>query len=452
MATTMRCASSSQASRADNCFGDRLALAICGNLQANRFPASGIVSAFSKVDSSTLSGWVFSSHRMIKALIAGLLVIAVAAGGLLLVQRERPAAAMPAAESLAALLPRDAEGFASAHAPWRFSFPRDHAAHQDYRTESWRFSGNLSTREGRRFAFQLTLLRIGVNPPAAAIGPSAWATREVYWGQFAVTDAAANRFHAVERFTRAAMGQSGSAVSPVRVWLEDWVMEVRDADGERASFHLRAAQEDIRIAVSLRSAKPAVIPTGDAAAGDTASAGSPFHAYVMTRLIAQGTIEIDGRASDVEGHAWLDRAWGLVPVPVGPVVWDRFLLQLDDGRDVMGVRLRRRDGTGEPEVTALLVESGGAARTLPRSGLAIEVLDHWTSPHDGTRFPARWRVRSADERLELSLTPYVAAQELHTSLRSWAGAVGIRGTADGRPIGGDGYVELAGYEPTAPWP
>ena len=44
--------------------------------------------------------------------------------------------------------------------PWRLaspaydlSFPRDHAAHPDYRIEWWYYTGTLYTEEGRRFGY-----------------------------------------------------------------------------------------------------------------------------------------------------------------------------------------------------------------------------------------------------------------------------------------------------------
>ena len=47
--------------------------------------------------------------------------------------------------------------------PWRtvvkprhFAFPRDHAAHEDYRIEWWYYTGNLQAEDGRRFGYQLT--------------------------------------------------------------------------------------------------------------------------------------------------------------------------------------------------------------------------------------------------------------------------------------------------------
>jgi predicted secreted hydrolase len=47
--------------------------------------------------------------------------------------------------------------------------------------------------------------------------------------------------------------------------------------------------------------------------------------------------------------------------------------------------------------------------------------------------------------LDLDVAPALADQELDLAVRYWEGAVRLRGTADGQPVTGLGYVELTGY-------
>lgn len=49
------------------------------------------------------------------------------------------------------------------------------------------------------------------------------------------------------------------------------------------------------------------------------------------------------------------------------------------------------------------------------------------------------------EQLTLTIMPYVADQELNLWIRYWEGAVAVRGTRNGQPISGNGYVELTGF-------
>ena len=73
------------------------------------------------------------------------------------------------------------------------------------------------------------------------------------------------------------------------------------------------------------------------------------------------------------------------------------------------------------------------------------MLERWTSPRSGATYPARWRIRVASEALELEVVPLVADQELRTSFTYWEGAVRVSGASRGRPVAGQGYVELTGY-------
>jgi predicted secreted hydrolase len=379
--------------------------------------------------------------KMVRILSAVALVIAMAAAVVPLVAKRDPPASSFAVGALAALWPGDADGYAVASGPWRLRFPADHGAHPDYRTEVWNFSGTLTAAKNGEYGFQLAFMRLGVVPPRVATGPSVWAARDLYWAQFSLTDSAANRVHSAERFERAAMGLSGSATEPARVWVGDWIMEANSAP-EQTTFHLRGAHDGMRIALVLRSAKPAIDPV--AVARRQMEAGG-FHGYLMTRLEASGTVRIGSVEHEVQGTVWLDRAWGLVPLPTGAVVWDQFRLHLGDGRELAAVQLRRRDGSGESVVTAMLVEQDGTARSVAESDVSIEALELWSSPHDGARFPVRWRLRLPAEAVDIELTPYVAGQERHTVLRSWVGAVRVSGSAQGRAIRGSGYVETSGY-------
>ena len=66
------------------------------------------------------------------------------------------------------------------------ALPADHVSHPDYKIEWWYYTGNLDTREGRRFGYQVTFFRVGVNrtPPNA----SRWAVRDLHMAHFAVSD------------------------------------------------------------------------------------------------------------------------------------------------------------------------------------------------------------------------------------------------------------------------
>jgi predicted secreted hydrolase len=61
----------------------------------------------------------------------------------------------------------------------------------------------------------------------------------------------------------------------------------------------------------------------------------------------------------------------------------------------------------------------------------------------------KWKVTIPSEAIELEIAPAFPEQELitHRSTRVtyWEGAAQIRGITRGKPVGGNGYVEMTGY-------
>jgi len=382
---------------------------------------------------------------MRKALWLLLLLTAISIGGLTWLSRETPP---PPPENttvpVETLLADTSEEFAQVDEPWQFQFPADHGAHPNFRTESWYFTGNLATAQGRHFGFQLTFFRLALTPEPPQ-SRSAWSAHQVYRSHFAVTDVATAQFFAFERFSRAALGLSGAQETPVTIWLENWVMKAPGVNGDPSVFHLQAAENDIRIDLNLTSSKPAVLADNSGLFANGTGPGNAFYFYWLPRLTVQGTLQIKSEPFSVTGLAWLDRAWGDVSLTRGQLALNRFALQLNDGREILCFQLHRRDGSGIPITTALLVSRDGTTQSFGRRELSLETLDYWTSSHDASRYPARWQLHIPDAELELTIIPYLADQEMNFAIRYWGGAVRVSGQANGRSLRGSGYVELTGY-------
>ena len=59
---------------------------------------------------------------------------------------------------------KDVHTFRRALPGYVYEFPRDHAAHPEFRTEWWYYTGHLITAKGRNFGFQLTFFRHALRP------------------------------------------------------------------------------------------------------------------------------------------------------------------------------------------------------------------------------------------------------------------------------------------------
>ena len=345
-------------------------------------------------------------------------------------------ASLSVAEALAA--PRD--GFARALTPRIFTFPVDHGPHAEYRTEWWYYTGNLASADGRRFGYQLTFFRHALTPEAQADTTSPWRARDVYLAHFAITDVGAGQFRAFEKLTRGAAGLAGAVAAPFTVWIDDWSVQMA---GD--AMRLRASVDDVSVLLVLRSEKPPVLHGARGLSQKSAQPGNASYYYSLSRLATEGTVTLRGSTVPVRGLSWMDREWSTSALAPEQTGWDWFAIQLEDGREVMFYRLRRADGTADPFSSGTLVGRDGSARHLGSADVDVEVLDTWRSARTGRRYPAGWRLRVAAAGLDVTVSPYLAGQELDLSVRYWEGAVHVRGVADGRPIGGTGYVELTGY-------
>jgi predicted secreted hydrolase len=108
----------------------------------------------------------------------------------------------------------------------QFSFPRDHAAHPEFATEWWYYTGHLQNQSGRRFGYQLTWFRQGLGA-ATQNRTSKWATRDIVFAHFAITDENGQKFYFSDKIARAAAGVAGTSTRtndklPVGV---DWRLE-----------------------------------------------------------------------------------------------------------------------------------------------------------------------------------------------------------------------------------
>jgi predicted secreted hydrolase len=349
-----------------------------------------------------------------------------------------------------------AEGFARATEPRPFVFPADHGPHPEYRTEWWYYTGNLAAADGRHFGFQLTFFRNALTSEPAE-RTSKWATNHVYMAHFALTDVDGGGFHAFERFGRAALGLAGAEATPFRVWLEDWsaseIPGPPTAAGQLPRTRLVAAQDGIAIDLVLGAdeaapGKPLVLQGDRGLSQKGPEPGNASYYYSATRLATTGTVSVNGQAFEVDGLSWLDREWSTSALSEGQAGWDWFALQLDDGREVMYYRLRLDDGGTDPFSAGVLVEADGTSARLSGADVVLEETGTWRSPRSGASYPSGWRLSIPGAGLALEIAPHLADQELNVTVRYWEGAVRVAGNAAGRPLTGNGYVELTGYGDT----
>ena len=338
--------------------------------------------------------------------------------------------------------PASTAGFERALEPRDYVFPDDHGPHLGFQTEWWYYTGNLAAADGRRVGYQLTFFRRGLTPTTPE-RVSDFATNQVYFAHFALTDVAGNEHTSSERFSRGAAGLAGATGQPYEVWLEDWRAEALSPDG--SAIHLVARQGDLALDLNLQAAKP-IVAHGDAGLSPKSEVpGNASYYLSFTRLETSGEVRLGGEALAVTGDSWFDHEWSTSALGEGAIGWDWFSLQLDDGRELMYFQIRREDGSIEPVSGGTLVAADGTTRHLASDEVELEVLATWRSPTTGGMYPSRWRFAIPSDGLEIEIEPLIPDQEMDVSFVYWEGAVSLTGQSRGAPVAGLGFVELTGY-------
>ena len=329
---------------------------------------------------------------------------------------------------------------------YALAFPRDHAAHPDHRIEWWYYTGNLAAPAGRRFGYQLTFFRVGVD--RRPINPSRWAVRDLYMAHFAVTDIERGAHHVAERLNRAGIGWAGASTETLHVWNDGWAATLDEAD--HGIQRLVAASDDEALAIDLRldPSGPPVLHGENGFSQKGAEVGNASHYYSLTRLRTTGRLVVGGETFDVGGLSWMDHEFGTSFLEPAQAGWDWFSIQLEDGTDLMVYVMRRIDGARDPRSSGTIVSPAGVTH-LDADDFRLTPGRRWTSPESGADYPVAWGIAVPRHGLELDVTAAVDAQELETGQSTgvtyWEGAIDVRGAREGVPVTGAGYLEMTGY-------
>jgi predicted secreted hydrolase len=335
-------------------------------------------------------------------------------------------------------------GWLSAAPGYEWQFPRDHAAHPAYRIEWWYYTGNLDSADGRRFGYQVTFFRVGVDPAPA--NPSRWAVRDVYMTHLAVSDPAGRRYRYAERISRAGPGLAGADVDRYRAWNGDWEA-ARDPGGRHV---LRLAEDGLGVDLVLEEGTPPTLNGRRGYSRKGPSDGNASLYYSLTRMPTRGAILIDGERVEVAGASWMDREFGTNFLEADQTGWDWFALQFADGSDLMIYQLRQRDGLRDPHSSGTLRLSDGRTVALDAGDFTIEAGGPaHRSQATGGVYPLGWRITIPSRRMTLTVSTPLADQELDLTdsigVAYWEGLVDVLGRAAGRPVTGRGYLEMTGY-------
>jgi len=339
----------------------------------------------------------------------------------------------------------DDASFARAYEPIELSFPKDHGAHPEYRTEWWYYTGNLVTAEGTPFGFQLTFFRNALTPQMPARS-STFASNQVYMAHFALTDGERKQHEDFDRYSRGAGELAGAVGEPrFRVWLEDWSAEEIETGVQRLVAMDEGENGVVAIDLILRETRPPVLHGVRGLHQKGPEPGNASYYYSLVGLETSGSVTSGGRTYPVTGRSWMDHEFGTSALTAGAVGWDWFSIQFDNGAILMLYEIRLANGGVNPDVKGTLIWPEGTQQLVTEDDFVLTPTGSWTSPHTGVRYPSGWRLTLPELDIDLAIEPLIPDQEMNVSFVYWEGAIEVRGSMRGEAVNGWGYAELTGY-------
>ena len=293
--------------------------------------------------------------------------------------------------------------------------PADDAAH-DKPSEWWYWTGHLKDDAGRWYGFEEVFFLVR------------YQGIDFMMAHHAITDIEAGTFSYGLRYGFVAPPDVADGFS---LSLGNWT-----ATGGDGNDHLSAGVDRYTLNLELEAVKPPVLQHGDGYT-DYEFGGYTYY-YSRERMAAHGILEVAGETRSVMGTAWFDHQWGDLfgAVEIG---WDWFAIQLDDGREIMLVVLRK-DGKPTP-LGGSMTDQRGETTELASHEFAVTAVGEWISPTTGCAYPSGWEVTVRG--LSFIVWPVLEEQELVVpiaALTYWEGAATVDGDVTGRA-----YVELSGY-------
>nr|QQZ48861.1 carotenoid 1,2-hydratase [Phenylobacterium glaciei] len=133
------------------------------------------------------------------------------------------------------------------------SFPADHGAHPDYRTEWWYVTGWLKAEDGRDLGFQLTFFRSRLAVDQR--NPSAFAPKQILFAHAGLSDPKVGRLLHDGRIARQGLGLAEAATGDADLVIDDWRLK-RGADGR---FLAKAAGADFTLDLAFAPSQPVLL-------------------------------------------------------------------------------------------------------------------------------------------------------------------------------------------------
>ena len=317
-----------------------------------------------------------------------------------------------------------------------FSFPEDHGAHPDYRTEWWYVTGVLDTEDKRQLGFQVTFFR--TRPPISQNNQSTFSPKQIIFAHVAVSDPNNGKLLHDQRAARSGFGLAEAKSGNAEVNIKDWIFK---SDAEN-SFVTKIQSKDFSLELTFNPSQPILLQGEGGYSQKGPNPADASYYYSIPQLIVSGKVVQNGMPQTVTGKAWFDHEWSSNYLNTEAVGWDWTGLNFKDGSALMAFRMRRNDGSAL-WAGGTFRKADGSSVTLNQSQISFQTNQNWKSPRTDALYPVGQtiKIKLPEGEREFPLTPLFQDQELDGRGSGlpvyWEGAVNT--------TGGSGYLELTGY-------
>lgn len=344
--------------------------------------------------------------------------------------------------SVSSIMSGEASGFKKADSVRDFSFPKDHFAHNDYRTEWWYFTGNLSTKVGRRFGYQFTIFRNGILP-GSDNDSVIFSQKSLFSIHIGISDIQNQKFYSFERYARGLDGLAGSNETKKRIYIEgNEILFDFSNDVMLPTIQVSSSTSEFQISFKLIPEKEMVLHGDKGLSKKSNKPGNASYYYSYTRLKTTGELTIKGEKFNLSGNSWMDREWSTSALESDQKGWNWFALQMEDGTELMYFRLR--DSTGATNFQkGTFINKDGSYQMF--SGNDFKITPVTNSEIDGIEYPLEWEIELKPLNFLYVVSVAMKNQVHPFRLRYYEGAINVV-RKNGKDISrGMGYVELTGY-------
>lgn len=322
----------------------------------------------------------------------------------------------------------------------RIHFPQDEAAHEN-KIEWWYFNGHLKDKSNNPYSFMTTFFKLNIlkalkekkfrkkTPQIFKNLPTKYTY--IYSIHSQILDIKNQKFY------------SNFIDYPPFPWVYTKKHHLYCHYGKSIikessifNYKLKHLTKDLSINLKLKSNKQPVLQGQKQGIISLANIGSSYY-YSLTNLQANGFIKLNQKKIKVQGISWMDHQWG--NWKLSDDKWNWLSIQLKDNTELTIFHFPKTRNK-----FATITDKNSEIKIT--KNLTLKPLKYWKSPKTKIKYPVSWLIKIPKEKLNLEIIPNYKAQEMLTNFKYWEGSCSVEGTKDKKPISGQAFMELAGYD------